>query len=519
MAVESRHPDYLKRIEDWEQMRDTFEGQRKVKERGFRYLPATSGMKADGLKNDRAPGFKAYSAYRTRAYFPELVGDAIEAMLGIMHYKPPAIELPAKLESMRERATIRNESLDMLLRRINEEQLVSGRLGMLLEVPDQAPVDRARPYVALYRAEDIVNWDDGARDETQVDALNLVVIDETEDERVDRYEWERVEKYRVLMLGDLVANEQPGSGVPYSVAVVRKGGDVTPETMKVPSIAGSTLDRIPFVFVNTKDIVATPDDPPMLGLSNLSLVIYRSEADYRQALFMQGQDTLVTIGGVTSESDELRTGAGARLDLPMGGDAKYIGVSSLGLSELRSALENDYKRGDQRAGALLEAVSRAAESGEALRVRVAARTASLNQIALTGAFALQELLRIAAVWVGANPDEVIVTPNLDFVADTMSGQELAQAMGAKQLGAPWSLASIHASMHARGLTDLTFEEELEQMRKEAEEGLPGATPATNEDDAGSTNPDGPEDEEEDEPNEDDEDEQDGDDGRNQPPPR
>ncbi|MBD4208505.1 hypothetical protein GUH47_21445, partial [Xanthomonas citri pv. citri] len=48
-----------------------------------------------------------------------------------------------------------------------------------------------------------------------------------------------------------------------------------------PTIRGKTLNRIPFVFINSKDIVARPDDPPLLGLVNLALAIYRGDADYR----------------------------------------------------------------------------------------------------------------------------------------------------------------------------------------------------------------------------------------------
>lgn len=490
--VDSKHPLYQEFAPDWEQMRDTYRGQRVVKDRGDKYLPPTSGMIEDGAATGKATaGEKAFAAYLMRAVFPELVGDAVEAMLGVMHYKPPTINLPAPLEALIDRATLRNESLAVLLRRINEEQLVTGRVGLLADVPDGQPVGEAMPYIAMYKAEAPINWDEGERDQTVVDSLNLVVIDETEEVRqADGFEWERKEKYRVLILGDLVANEREGSGAIYRVGVFTENNTFSEAAMLAPSIGGKTAQEIPFVFINTKDVVATPDDPPLLGLSNLTLTIYRGEADYRQALFMQGQDTLVTIGLQVEEGKSVRTGAGARIDLPNSpdADAKYIGVSSEGLTEMRTALENDYTRGESRATALVEAVGGAAESGEALRVRVAARTASLNQIALTGAFGLQELLKKVARWMGLAPavvDEIEVVPNLDFVSDSLDGLTLVNYMTAKSLGAPWSLESLHELMQARGLTELTFEEEIEKMEAEAEEGLPGAKTG-GDDDAGAT---------------------------------
>lgn len=478
MSVDTKHPLFLEFAPDWKQCRDTYRGDRIVKEAGFDYLPATSGMIADGIDTITSPGYKAYVAYRRRARVPGAYREAVEAMLGVMHNKPPLIELPPKMEGMREFATLRGESLEMLLRRVNEEQLLTGRVGLLLEVPEAPPVDGAPvlPLIALYETEDVINWDEGDSGQTMPESLNLVVIDETEDERNEDFGWERVEKHRVLVLGNADDNEQRGEGT-YRVAVLREDTSVTEADFIEPSIAGVTLNEIPFVFINTKDVAATPDDPPLLELSNLVLTIYRGEADYRQALFMQGQDTWVEIGNSsTPDGTQTRLGAGAIVRLPMGGSAKFEGVNSEGLSEMRSALENDTAAANQKAGALLEAISSSAESGEALRIRVASRTASLNQIALAAAFSLQRLLRIAAVWVGADPEKVIVSPNVDFVDDIMAGQELTQLMAAKQLGAPLSLASVHGTMRNRGLTEMTFEGELEQLEREAAEGVPGATP-------------------------------------------
>lgn len=84
----------------------------------------------------------------------------------------------------------------------------------------------------------------------------------------------------------------------------------------------------------------------------------------------------------------------------------------------------------------------------------------------TGAKALETVLRQAAVWVGDNPDDVKVEPNMDFVEDVMSGEEAAQWIGAKRLGFPISLRSIHEMAQQRDATERTFEEELEEIEKE-----------------------------------------------------
>lgn len=487
MGLDEKHPLYADLLDDWNQMRDTHAGERCVKERGFRYLSPTSGMVQDGISGTTSPGYMAYAAYRSRARFPGLVRDAVETTLGVLHNKPPVIELPAKLEPMLEMATLRRESLPALLRRINEEQLIMGRCGLMLDVlPGRGS---QIPYIALYCAEHIINWDEGEADATRPDTLNLVVLDESEDERDGGFGWCSVRKHRVLVLGDFAENETVGV---YRQGLFRETSEYNDEALEEPSIAGRTMDAIPFVFCNTKDIVPEPDGPPLLDLSNLALAIYRGEADYRQSLFMQGQATFVIIGG--AKQDEVRLGAGAVVHVPQGGSAGFAGAPAAGLSEQREALVNDYRRGEQRSTGLIEAVSSAAESGEALKVRVAARTASLNQVAMTGAYALEQVLRKAAIWVGANPDEVRVTPNLDFVADTLKGQELVQLMTAKGLGAPLSLQTLHEIAQARGLTGLTWDEEQDRLVIEAQGGLPGAV-MPGEDDSGSRASDGPVDDE------------------------
>lgn len=453
-------------------MIDTYAGERKIKERGQIYLSATSGMIADGMGLN-APGLVAYVNYKMRARFPDAVNVAVAALVGIMHSKPPTIELPAAMEPMRTVATNLGESLEVLLRRINEAQLITGRIGLLLDIFDGAPVGTT-PYIATYEAKDILNWDDGSFNTAlTLKNLNLVSLDESGDRRVAELEWEHKNKFRVLILGDVQANEGAEEGAKYQVGIFDDSGAAFSKASLIePSLGGRTLDFIPFTFINATDIVANPDKPPLLGLADLVLGIYRGEADYRQALFMQGQDTLVVIGVADADKD-FRTGAGAAIILPTEGDAKFIGVDSTGLSEMRQALENDKREASQRSGDLVDSTSRERESGDALRIRVVARTATLNQLALTGAFGLESSLKQAAIWLGANPDEVIVTPNLDFVNDTLGGEELVKLVSAKTLGAPLSNQSIHKLMKEKALTDMTLAEELAAI--DEEEPIPGSS--------------------------------------------
>jgi hypothetical protein len=472
VALDARHPLYEDRVVDWEQLIDCYRGERRIKDKREQYLPATSGMKIDGLAEGQ-PGKEAYDAYLKRAVFPDFVKSAVATMVGLLHKEPATITVPAVLEEHLNKLSSKNEDVHTLLRRINEQQLLTGRVGLLIEAPDGKPAGEALPFIALYSAGRIINWDDGIVDQG-TRRLEVVVIDETQFERVQDFTWELQDKHRVLTLSSETEEidgptQSPVAAGTYVVALVSDRRDVAPGDFMAPSIAGRTLDFIPFVFVNTEDMVPDPDEPPLLGLSNLALAVYRGEADYRQALFLQGQETLVVIGADddVEDGEDKRVGAGSRLDLAIGGSAMYIGVAAAGLAEQRTAIENDKVQAAEQGSRLLDFSDGGGEaSGRALKIRVAAKTPTLTSIAKTGAAALEEALRICAIWIGVNPNEVSVVPNLDFAEDELTGADLRELMTAKQLGAPISLRSIHTLMEKKGMTTFTFEEEAGEIETE-----------------------------------------------------
>jgi Domain of unknown function (DUF4055) len=461
MALDSKNPYYNAWAPFWRKMRHAYGGETSIKAADFEYLPATPGQIQDNAMGAKdSIGYYDYSGYKMRAVYPSFVSDSVRDLIGVMHQKPPTIELPPALEPLRERATLTGESIELLLRRINEQQLVVGRIGLMLDLPNTPGT--ALPYIATYHAENIYNWDNGTRDEPTLQTLNLVVLNETEEERGPDFEWTTVEKYRVLVLGDPRTNESDGF---YRQGVFRDTSTTFTESDLIePQIRGTMLDQIPFIFINATDLLSEPVPPPLLPLAEQCLTIYRAEADRRHNLFMQAQDTLVVVGG--KEGTIYRVGAGAALNIPAGGDAKFIGVSSAGLTEQGRALENDYRRAQEMSGSLIDTVSRQKESGEALRQRVAAQTATLHQIAMAAAEGVQNILRMGAEWIGVDPEAVIVTPNLEFADRKMSALELLQLAQAKEAGLPISDESIHAKLVEDEYTVMEFKDEMELIEEE-----------------------------------------------------
>ena len=470
--LSEKHPEYSDQLNDWTLMRDSYKGERQVKSKFSLYLPYTSSQVIDGAtKKLDSAGAQAYAAYKMRARFQNYLREAVQMAIGMMHSQPPEIKLPKAMEKIR---SSKGESLPKLLRRINTEQLITGRLGLMADIPTDPVAGADLPYLTTYHSERIINWDDGNVDELVPQVLNLVVLDESENIRKDGFNWQLDEKYRVLQLGALEENETRGvytQGV-FEEQNYAKGG------MTAPSWRGKTLESIPFVIINASDLVSDPDEPPLLALANLCMAIYRGDADYRQNLFMKGQDTLVISGGSTDEDDPVRTGAGARIDLPQGAKAEYIGVNSNGLSEQRESQEHMESIASSMGAQTMDTTSRERESGTSLRIRVAARTADMNQIVETGAEGMEQVLKDIAIWIGENPDDVSVKPNKEFGEMPLTGQDMVEMATARTLGWPLSAKSMHELSTKRRISTMTFEEEMAQQKLEDAEGHPFKKPDT-----------------------------------------
>lgn len=456
MALDSTHPLYDEHVAAWQTYRDFYEGEVAVKKKTVEHLPATRAMILDGM-SPKELGYEIYLGYLSKAVFPENYFEAVENNLGRLFFKPPVFDLPTQMKYMELSCTRSGESLLHFLRYLYKEILSVGRGGIYIDIETTAA--GAHFVLEFYRAEAIRNWNnnEGLGD------LSLVTLDESGYKLNEaNLTWEPEKRTRILKLVD-------GK---FATHLFTQGNDYTyVETLLEPPLHfGKTLTRIPFVFANSTHTNPEPEKSPLSGLASVVASIYKGEADYRQNLHLQGQDTLVMIGqrtqGLDNGDDQpVRTGAGSFIGVDIGGDAKYIGVNAAGLSEQRECLAADYKRAEIQSGKLTN-TGKDSESGSSLNVRVNSQTISLDQIARTGAEALQKALRICAEWAGADPSKVVVTPNLEFVEFALAGKDLVDLVNARRLGAPLSYESIHSLQVERGLTKLTFEEELDKIKEE-----------------------------------------------------
>ena len=487
MPLSDPHPLYSEMLPAWQKLAHCYEGEDRIKAEGTRYLPATIGMLRKGGGSDAVitstpkagtEGGVAYEAYKTRARFPDYVTDAVDKLNGLLHREPATIELPPQLEAMKEIASVDGESALALLRRITFHQLREGRYGLLTDIPGGTPSATAKPFIAGYVAPAIVNWAAiDRRDGTR--RPGLVVLDESGFDQGDGMMWSWVKRYRVLAIDKYLAGlgVEAGDGDIGNPALYHSGetfdsDDVGALDWVVPQ-AADALSEIPFVFVGCNDLALEPCKPPLTGIANECLAIYRGEADLRQSLYLQGQATLVRTGITDNEDASNELGAGAVMDLPPNADAKYIGAPSAGISEQRQTLDADHARAATKSTQMLGAKSGQAESGVALQIRQAGATASLTQIANTAAEALATAFRHAARFVDADPELVKVEANTEFVQDIATTQEALQLWDIVSRGG-LSRESWHRYCQRHDLTEKGYEEEQELIREDQQEWPSGA---------------------------------------------
>jgi hypothetical protein len=91
----------------------------------------------------------------------------------------------------------------------------------------------------------------------------------------------------------------------------------------------------------------------------------------------------------------------------------------------------------------------------------------LNQVAVTAAYGLEQLLKKLARWMNVDETQVKVIPNLQFADKNMTGQDFAQLVAAKQTGLlPISDAALHEILKSQNLTKMDYEQERKQIDSE-----------------------------------------------------
>lgn len=439
--VSTKHPDYIDHEGEWRLMRDTYRGTKAIKGAGEMYLPKPTGF---SVQNDG--GLALYSNYKARAEYPELLPYTLTGMVGVIHRREAQIEMPPSMRYLWEHATLTDLTLEALHRRITSELLQVGRYVLMADAPPQG----GSPFISSYVTENLINWDEKGL---------FYVLNDSQLVR-NGFEWQEDERYKVLEIqaGEYTVTE-------YFGKEPRSGDPLRPRGR-----ANRVISDIPLVIVGAKDLHPVPEVPPLIGVSRASVAIYRLDADYRHQLFGSAQETLF-ISGVTEEAQiPTLVGAGVVHGLPQGAEAKYVGPSGRTIAAHRTAILDERQNAAQAGARLFDTEPTQRVSGEALKIRDAARNATLATIAMASGAGLEKVLRHVAAFLGEDPTKVIVKPNLEFVDRTLTPDQALNLVKGWQAQA-FSRTTLYENLKKGGIAseERSVQEEVALIRKESSE--------------------------------------------------
>lgn len=421
MAVDTKHPEYIKNFKSWQTMRDVLAGE-VAKES---YVPKLSDQTTE-----------EYQAYVGRPEFYNATSRTGNALTGLLFAKPPRAELPTAFNKIIKNVSLDDDTLEALAKNIADECLSVGRCGVLVDLPSvekagftQAEVEaqNIRAYAVLYKAEDIINWKI-----TKVNGSNktsLVVLAETYDEPTnDEFEHKIKTRYRVLDLSE---------GYYRQRVFMETHGKLEAVSEIYPSVNGKRLDYLPFTFFNVTDLKTRIEKPPLLDLAKVNISHFKSEVDLEHGTHYTALPTPYVTGyqGDGGEDSKLKLGSTVvwTVSNPQA-KVGFLEFSGAGLSTLETRIAVKEKRMAILGARLLMDEKKTAEATETLQMRKSGENAVLTSVANTVSAGVVSFLKDIAVFENITADKLIYEVNTDYNLATVDPQILEKLITGIQSG-------------------------------------------------------------------------------------
>lgn len=293
--VTFQHGDYAENYDAWETVEDACAGESEVKGKGVKYLPQPN-------PTDKSPeNTERYKQYKARAVYYNVTRRTLQSLAGACFSQAPTLVTPPLLAYVNTDIDGQGLSIYQQSQVAVSEVLQKGRVGILVDYPQttaQATLadmqsGRIRSTVALYEAEDIVNWRTEKVGANLV--LSLVVLKECAQQVTeDGFGTQEVDQYRVLRLaGGVYVIEL------YQFNDKTQTWDMIAQNIPLNS-SGMAWTQIPFTFIGSASNSTACDPAPLYDLATLNLAHYRNSADYEDSVYMTGQPQ-AWISGLSNE--------------------------------------------------------------------------------------------------------------------------------------------------------------------------------------------------------------------------
>lgn len=414
-----------------------------------------------------------YYSYMNRAEFFNATGRTLDGLHGMMFRVNPLIEHDSGFEQYLENVDKKDNSFTQFISDCAYSALQVGFGGVLIDAPqgaDEISVREAErrkefPYLAYYKAEDIINWRYVSSGRGEV--LSLVVLREsvTVSEN-DEFSQKTEILYRVLDLHENV----------YRQRLLRENGtEVQAEVY--PLKFGKPLPYIPFYFLPSK----TPEKPILLDLVNVNLAWYRKSADYESGLHYTSVPTPYTIGWtpqsigydeagnpIEKEPERIKLSSASFVHFP--DEVRAVGMlefNGTGIGTIANAMEKDEERMAILGARIISAEKKGVEAAETAKIHRAGENSVLAAFANNLSTVFTRVLTDYLEWVVAREiSGVRITVNTDYDVAGMSASELTAYVSAWQQGAISRRVLFHNLKTGEALPDgMTYDDMLSELEE------------------------------------------------------
>ena len=411
----------MKYEEDYLDLSDFFEGERKVKEKGERYTPRLEGHNNKG---------ELYSQYVDFGILYNALSRTRQGLKGAILRKPIDIQFPESQKDVLDFIMPDGSSFKDLARLICDDVLGYGRCGILVDVNS-----KEKPYVAFYNSLSILKYPSflnfsSPLDENINQEIMLQEFVEIPDPE-DVNETKIIEQHRKLEIDE--------AGY-YVVSVYRKVDENSDDWQlygepKYPIYKGKKLDYIPFVFFGSSSNTPVPSKPPLLDLLNLLKGHWRLTVAYQYGLHFAGLPTPWFAGFDMEEGAKIPLGPGVAYHAsdPQA-TCGFLQTGGEGLASMERGLDRLERQMAVVGARLLEEQRPGVEAAETVRLRSSGDSATLADIAGNVEGGLTKVLRYIGFWLGIAEKECVVGANKDFVSTRLSPQDITALLQAVQAG-------------------------------------------------------------------------------------
>ncbi|SEJ87358.1 protein of unknown function [Sphingobium sp. AP50] len=390
------------------------------------------------------------------AFFPG-ASRTHEGLMGLLFRKPPKVDAEERFLTLLNTIKADAGPIEDLAEDVADE-LLSVNFGLLLtDLPASSQAMSVaeeeklgiRPRILIYRAEAILGIDVGLVNNRQ-QAVNIRLQQD-------------VDTIRELMLVNGV----------YQVRLwtrTKVKGNRQSQWLPGPAITptrlGQAIDEIPATVI-TLGRRLRPSTAPLTDVCDLNRSHYHASANLATCDYWLSNPIPWTTGAKPRDDVAISPGTMWQFEEENAkvGMLEYTGAQAAQL-ESRANNLRDYMAS---AGARILAPEKAAvESGQALEIRNAAQTASLDQVRRTTNRIILDQIQWAAWWAGADETQVVFEMSGDFTSAKLSSEERKQIVAEWQAGLYSHEQAIERMVAGGALPeDFDIEADKDRMAMEA----------------------------------------------------